>query len=194
MPPPEENITELLMACNAGDEAALGRLMPVVESELRRLASYHMRGEGNGHTLQTTALMNEVYLRLAGQRQSNWQGRAHFFAVAACLMRRVLVDHARRRMRDKRGGGAEELPLENVTVISPEKSAELLALDEALDRLARLDPLKSRIVELRHFGGLSVEETAEVLGVAEITVIRHWNMAKAWLRTEVRGDQSEAAG
>ncbi|HEY0322613.1 MAG TPA: sigma-70 family RNA polymerase sigma factor [Pyrinomonadaceae bacterium] len=182
-----EDVTQLLLAWNNGDTSALNRLMPLVEAELRRVARHHMRREGTAHTLQTTALVNEVYLKLVDQKKARWHNRAHFFAVAAQLMRRILVDHARRNLRGKRGGGKADLPLDNVTVISHEKSVELLALDEALDRLAALDPLKSRIVELRHFGGLSVKESAEILKISEITVMRHWKLAKSWLRREVRG-------
>lgn len=189
----QESVTQLLLAWNSGDQSALNRLMPLVESELRRVARFHMRREGVGHTLQTTALVNEVYLRLIDQKKSNWHSRAHFFAVAAQLMRRVLVDYARRHLRHKRGGGVTDLPLDEVTVISREKSAELLALDDALNRLSKLDPLKSKIVEMRHFGGLTVKETAEVLKISEVTVIRHWGLAKSWLRREVRGDQSSTA-
>ena len=184
-----ENVSELLAAWNDGDSSALNRLIPVVETELRKLARYHMRREGRTHTLQTTALVNEVYLKLVDQTHTRWHNRQHFFAIAAQLMRRILVDYARRNSRLKRGGGTIALPLDDVSVISPERSVELLALDEALVRLSEFDPLKARIVELRHFGGLSVEETATVLGVAEITVIRHWGLAKAWLRREVRGKQ-----
>lgn len=187
MPNNDETVTAALKAWNEGDESALERIMPLVESELHRMASLHMKREGAGHTLQTTALVNEVYLKFAGQRRARWEGRTHFFAAASKLMRRVLVDHARKRLRHKRGGGAASVPLEEVAVISPEKSAEVLALDEALDRLTKLDPMKGRIVEMRHFGGMSVAETAEVLGVSEATVIRHWNTAKAWLGKEVRG-------
>ena len=189
----QESVTQLLLAWNSGDQSALNRLMPLVESELRRVARFHMRREGVGHTLQTTALVNEVYLRLIDQKKSNWHSRAHFFAVAAQLMRRVLVDYARRHLRHKRGGGVTDLPLDEVTVISREKSAELLALDDALNRLSKLDPLKSKIFEMRHFGGLTVKETAEVLKISEVTVIRHWGLAKSWLRREVRGDQSSTA-
>lgn len=185
---PTESVTDLLVAWNGGDPSALDRLIPLVERELRRLARRHMRREGPAHTLQTTALVNEVYLKLVDQTHAHWHNRAHFFAVAAQLMRRILVDHARRNLRRKRGGGAGDLPLEDAAVLSHEKSAEMLALDEALDRLARLDPLKARVVELRHFGGLSVKETAEVLKVAEVTVIRHWGFAKSWLKREVRGE------
>lgn len=182
-----DGVTQLLLAWNSGDESALDRLMPLVESELRQVARRQMRREGPGHTLQTTALVNEVYLKLVKQEKSDWQSRAHFYAVAAKIMRRILVDHARRQLRHKRGDGEKDLRLEEVTAISREKSVELVALDEALDRLAKLDPLKSQIVELRHFGGLTVGETAEVLGIASVTVIRHWGLAKAWLGREVRG-------
>jgi RNA polymerase sigma-70 factor, ECF subfamily len=182
-------VTELLIAWNEGDLSALDRLMPLVEAELRRLAQFHMRRESPTHTLQPTALVNEVYLKLVDQTQARWHNRAHFFAVAAQLMRRILVDHARRHLRGKRGGGMDDVPLDAVMVISPKKSVELLAMDEALDRLARFDPLKAKIVELRHFGGLSVKETAEVLQVAEITVMRHWGLAKSWLRLQLRGPE-----
>lgn len=188
--PTTESITKLLLAWSDGDASALDRLLPQVEVELRRLASHHMRRENPGHTLQTTALVNELYLKLVNQSQAKWHNRAHFFAVASQLMRRILVDHARRRLRGKRGGGVSTLALDKAAVISHEKSAELLALDEALRRLATLDPIKARVVELRHFGGLSVRETAEVLKIAEITVIRHWGLAKSWLRKEVRGEQA----
>jgi RNA polymerase sigma-70 factor, ECF subfamily len=184
----DESVTELLIAWSEGDLSALDRLMPLIESELRRLASYHMRRENEAHTLQTSALVNELYLKLVDQKRAKWQNRAHFFAVAAQLMRRILVDHARRNIRGKRGGGVADLTIDDVAVISEEKSAELLALDEALTRLATIDPFKGRIVEMRHFGGLTVEETAEVLKVSGITVMRHWSLAKAWLRREVRGE------
>lgn len=186
--PATESVTDLLIAWNEGDSSALDRLIPIVESELRRLARYYMRRESPAHTLQTTALVNEVYLKLVVQRQAGWHNRAHFFAVAAQLMRRILVDYARRHLRGKRGGGAVELPLEEVAVLSQSKSVELLALDEALDRLSKLDPLKARIVELRHFGGLSVKEVAQVLKLSEVTVIRHWGLAKSWLGRAVRGE------
>jgi RNA polymerase sigma factor (TIGR02999 family) len=182
-----QTVTQLLLAWSDGDATALDRLLPFVETELRRLASYHMRRESAGHTLQTTALVNELYLKLVDQRQAKWQNRAHFFAVSAQLMRRILVDYARRQLRNKRGGGVSDIALDEAVVISHEKSADILALNDALDRLAKLDPLKARIVELRHFGGLSVEETAEVLRIAEVTVMRHWALAKSWLRREVRG-------
>jgi RNA polymerase sigma factor (TIGR02999 family) len=183
-----ESVTELLVAWSGGDSSALDRLIPLVERELRLLARHHMRREGPSHTLQTTALVNEVYLKLVAQTHAQWHNRAHFFAVAAQLMRRILVVYARRNLRGKRGGGVAELPLDEAAVLTHEKSAELLALDEALDRLSKLDPLKARVVELRYFGGLSVKEAAEVLRVAEVTVIRHWGFAKTWLRREVRGE------
>ena len=185
----EETVTNLLRAWSAGDESALERLVPQVESELRRIASRHMRREHAGHTLQTTALVNELYIKLVDQKQATWHNRVHFFAVAAQLMRRILVDHARRHLRTKRGGGAVTIPLDEVAIISHEKSAELIALDEALQRLAEIDPLKAKVVELRHFGGLTVEETAAILKVSEITVMRHWGLAKSWLRLQVRGNQ-----
>jgi len=182
-----ENVTNLLLAWSDGDHNALERLIPLVEGELRRLAKHHMRSENPAHTLQTTALVNEVYLKLVDQTHARWYNRAHFFAVAAQLMRRILVDHARRHLRGKRGGGVADVSLDEAAVLTPEKSVELLALDEALERLTKLDPLKARVVELRHFGGLSVEETATVLKVSEVTVMRHWGLAKSWLRREVRG-------
>ena len=182
-----ESVTDLLIAWNDGDPSALDRLIPLVEVELRRLAKYQMRRESPGHTLQTTALVNEVYLKLVDQTHAHWHNRAHFFSIASTIMRRILIDHARRNLRGKRGGGAADLSLDETAVLTPEKSAELLALNEALDHLAVIDPLKARIVELRHFGGLSVKETAEVLKIAEVTVIRHWGLAKSWLRRQVRG-------
>ncbi|HEV2860550.1 MAG TPA: sigma-70 family RNA polymerase sigma factor [Pyrinomonadaceae bacterium] len=185
---PTESVTELLIAWNDGDPSALERLIPLVEGELRRLARRHMRREGPAHTLQTTALVNEVYLKLVDQTHAHWHNRAHFFSISAQIMRRILIDYARRNLRGKRGGGAAELPLEEAAILTREKSAELVALDEALKRLAELDPLKARVVELRHFGGLSVKETAEVLKISEVTVIRHWGLAKSWLRKQVRGD------
>ena len=144
-----------------------------------------MRKEAINHTLQTTALINEAYLKLIEQKNVQWQSRSHFFAIASKVMRRILLDHAKTRLRDKRGGGAVHVEIEEAYNLSIEKSAELIALDEALDRLEEVDSLKSQIVEMRHFGGMSVEETAEALGIAPITVMRHWNLAKAWLRQEV---------
>ena len=184
--PDEESITNLLIAWSEGDTSALNRLVPLVERELRRLARYHLRQEHDVHTLQTSALVNELYLKLVDQRKARWNNRTHFFAVAAQLMRRILVDHARHNRRIKRGGGFAVVSVDDVAVLTPEKSAELLALDDALNRLAAVDPMKARIVELRHFGGLTVDETADVLGVSAATVMRHWSLAKSWLRREVR--------
>ena len=161
--------------------------MPLVERELRRIAANHMKRESPGHTLQTTALVNEAYLKLVDQREVRWQNRAHFFALSSQLMRRILLDHARAQKRGKRGGDAVHVALEDVAVITPEKSEELIALDEALTRLAQFDSKKSKIVEMRFFGGLSVNEVAEVMGIAPVTVMLHWRLAKAWLQKEMRG-------
>jgi RNA polymerase sigma factor (TIGR02999 family) len=184
MPSPSE-ITELLLCWNNGDRAALERLMPLVERELRRLAHHYMRHERPEHTLQTTALINETFLRLVDQSRVSWQNRAHFFGIAAQIMRRVLLNYARDRRRDKRGGGAYKVSLSKADGLADEKLVELLALEEALQRLSVIDERKSRVVELRHFGGLSVKETAEVLKVSPITVARDWDMAKAWLAREI---------
>ena len=181
-----EPITELLTRWRAGDRECLNQLVPLVESELRRIAHRYMRMERSGHTLQTTALVNEAYLRLVDQAQVDWQDRAQFLGVAARLMRQILVDHARELHRGKRGGGAHLLPLDAGLVFSTEKPAALLALDDALHDLAGFDGRKARIVELRCFGGMSVPETAEVLGVHPNTVIRDWGLAKAWLKRELR--------
>lgn len=178
-------ITGLLVAWCDGDQMALEQLMPLVEKELHRIASHYMRREDPGHTLQTTALVNEAYLRLVDQRDVRWQNRAHFFGIAAQIMRRILLNYARDRHRAKRGGYTRQVSLSEVAVLSEEKSEELIALDEALKRLALIDERKGRVVELRYFGGLSIEETAEVLKVAPITIIRDWNMAKAWLAREL---------
>jgi RNA polymerase sigma factor (TIGR02999 family) len=183
--PPSSEITRLLLAWSDGDQAALEKLLPLVEKELHRIASHYMRKENPGHTLQTTALVNEAYFRLIGQKNVRWQNRAHFFGISAQIMRRILLNYARDRHRDKRGGGAVQVSLSEVAVMSEAKSSELIALDEALEKLAAIDERKSRVVELRYFGGLSVEETAEVMKVSSITVIRHWNMAKAWLAREL---------
>ena len=161
----------------------------MVESELRRIAANHMRREAPGHTLQTAALVNEAYLKLVDQRQVHWQNRSHFFALASKLMRRILLDHARSHRRAKRGGEATHVNLDDVAVIAPEKSEDLIALDEALEALAEFDPQKSKIVEMRFFGGLTVNEVAEVLGIAPVTVMLHWRLAKAWLKREMRGGQ-----
>lgn len=183
--PSAHEITFLLTAWRDGDQAALDRLMPLVYAELRRLAHHHMKRENPGHVLQTTAVVHEAYIRLLGQKDTDWQGRTHFFAVAAKVMRNLLVDQARSRLYGKRGGGARHVELDQVAVMAPERDAELLALDEALARLAELDPRKSQIVEMRYFGGLSAAEAAQVLGVSEITVKRDWLAAKAWLHREL---------
>ena len=181
-------ITELLAAWNSGDADSLERLMPLVEQELRKIAHNYMRRENANHTLQTTALVNEAYLKLIDQTRAGWQDRAHFFAISAQIMRRILLNHARDRAAEKRGGGTvEHVELEKAEVLSRERSRELIALDEALDRLAEFDRSKSRIVELRYFGGLTIEETAEVLEIAPATVSVNWRLAKAWLAREMTG-------
>jgi RNA polymerase sigma factor (TIGR02999 family) len=182
---PSSQITQLLMAWRGGEKAALERLLPQVEAQLRRLARRYMAGERAGHTLQTTALVNEAYLRLVGSEKVQWRDRAHFFAVAAQLMRRILVDHARSRRYQKRGGGARQVTLDEEWMGSREPSRDLIALDDALQALAEVDPRKSRVIELRIFGGLSVEETAAVLEVSQDTVLRDWRLARHWLRKEL---------
>lgn len=178
-------ITQLLAELKSGNREAEAKLVPLVYDELRRLAAHYMRQERRDHTLQATALVHEAYLRLVGQRDVNWQSRAHFFGVAAQLMRRILVDYARARQTDKRGAGLQKASLEEALLFSDEQSGELLALDEALDRLAERDPRQSRIVELRFFAGLTVEETAEVLAISPKTVKRDWSVARAWLHGEI---------
>lgn len=176
------HITEMLKEWGDGNQKVLDELMPFVYEELRRQASRYLRKERREHTLQTTALIHEAYLKLIDQKNVEWQNRAHFFAIAAQAMRRILVDYARERHREKRGGAAEDLPIENAAfVVSNEKGMDLVALDEALTRLAKFDERHARVVELRYFSGLSIDETAEVLGVSNVTVRRDWNMAKAWL-------------
>ena len=175
-----ERLSQLLADWAAQDPQALERLVPIVYDELRRLAHYHMHGERAGHTLQTTALVNEVYLRLAGIKGLQWRDRAHFFAMAGTLMRRVLVDYARRQGRDKRGGGVAVISLDGQSITAA-PSVDFEALDQALERLAGADPQQCRIVELRFFGGLSIEETAEALGISAATVKRDWTTARAWL-------------
>lgn len=179
-------ITQLLKKWSEGNQEILDKLMPLVYEELRRQASRYLRRERSNHTLQTTALIHEAYLKLVDQKEVEWQSRAHFFAIAAQAMRRILVDYARERHRDKRGGNAENLPIEDALMISSkEKSVDLVALDEALTRLAEFDERQARVVELRYFSGLSIEETADVLGVSNVTVRRDWNMAKAWLHQQI---------
>jgi len=183
--PSAQNVTEMLRDWRKGDQEALEQLIPVVYDELHRQAARYLRREHPGHTLQTTALIHEAYLRLIKQQNIEWQNRAHFYAIAARLMRQILVDHARRRQATKRGGSDIKVPLEEAIVLSSGRNVDLVALDEALTRLAAIDPQQSRIVELRYFSGLSVEETAEVLGVSSRTVKRDWNVAKAWLRQQI---------
>jgi len=184
--PPGNDISTLLRAWSGGDSSALEKLAPIVYKELHALAGRHMRGERPGHSLQTTALVNEAYLRLVDYRRMQWQDRAHFFAVAGQVMRRILVERARRHNL-KRGGRAPHLSLDEVAVVGGHRSADLVALDDAMNALARFDPRKVQVVELRFFGGLSVEETAEVLKVSPITVMRDWSTAKAWLYRELTG-------
>ena len=181
------NISHLLKEWSAGDREALDRLTPLVYEELRHQAARYLRRERPGHTLQTTALIHEAYLRLIDAKDVDWQSRAHFFAVAANLMRRILVDHARRRDAGKRGGSHVRMQLDEALAVSKEADVDLLAIDEALDRLATIDPQQARVVELRFFSGFSVEETAAALGVSPKTVKRDWSVARAWLRREIGG-------
>jgi RNA polymerase sigma factor (TIGR02999 family) len=181
-------VTQLLQAWSAGEQGALDKLVPVVYQELRRLAKRYMAQERPGHTLQTTALVNEAYLRLVDVKQVNWQNRAHFFGVSAQLMRRILVDLARSRRSLKRGGDALQVSLDEALLVSRERGADLVALDDALKTLAAMDPRRGRVVELRFFGGLSVEETAEILKVSPETAMHDWKLAKAWLLRELGGN------
>jgi RNA polymerase sigma factor (TIGR02999 family) len=179
------DVTQLLIDWSNGDRAALDKLVPVVEQELRRLAHHYMSRERAGHTLQTTALVNEAFVRLVHRKSVQWQNRAHFFGIAAQLMRTILVDHARSHACAKRGGGAGKLELNEALVVSQHKASEVIALDEALKELELIDPQQSRIVELRFFGGLTVEEAAEVLHLSPATIKREWSTAKAWLYREL---------
>lgn len=193
MPLPQD-VTQLLLAWSAGDQAALERLLPLVDAELHRLAHAYMRRENPDHTLQTSALINEAYLRLVDQQQVRWQNRAHFFGITAQLMRRILLDHARGHARAKRGGHLQIVPLDEAAFVSEQKAAELLALDDALKALEQFDPRKSRLVELRFFGGLSNEEVAEVMGMSLRTVEREWRKAKAWLHQALtKGGMQDAS-
>ncbi|MDX6712993.1 MAG: hypothetical protein QOH96_4009 [Blastocatellia bacterium] len=176
-----DGVTRLLLELSNGNRDAVDALMPLIYDELRRLASNYLRRERPDHTLQPTALVNEAYLRMVDQTRANWQNRAHFFGVAAQMMRRILVDHARAHAAEKRGHDFQKLSLDENIDKAVERSEELVALDDALNNLVKLDEQKARIVELRYFGGLSVEETAEILGVTPITIKRHWRMTKAWL-------------
>lgn len=186
---PVDDVTGLLIEWRQGDKAALDKLTPLVYDEIRRIAHRYMQGEREGHTLQTTALVNEAYLRLAGQHKVDWQDRAHFFAVTAQVMRHILIDHARRRHYAKRGGGAQQVTFDEAVAMPQQRARELVALDDALEELAKIDPRKSRVVELRYFGGLNLEETAEVLAVSVMTVRRDWRAAKAWLYKRVMSDE-----
>ena len=178
-------VTQLLQEWSHGDDAALAELTPLVYEELRRLAHHYMEGERPDHTLQTTALVNEAYLRLADQINPNWRSRAHFFAVAARGMRRILVNYARSNRAQKRGGGAARIELDEAAILSPEQSKEIVDLHEALERLGTLDSRKAQVVELKYFGGLNHDETAEVMKISAVTVRRDWVFAKAWLHKEL---------
>jgi RNA polymerase sigma factor (TIGR02999 family) len=186
--PPVQDVTVLLQAWSKGDKSALDQLTPMIYTELERLARRYMAREQSGHTLETGALLNEAFLRLVHWKTARWENRSHFYGLAAQIMRRVLVDHARSRSFQKRGGKARPVALDEAVVVSPERSPDLVELDEALERLATFDPRKSQVVELRFFGGLSNEETAEVLGLSPFTVIRDWNLAKAWLQRELSSE------
>jgi RNA polymerase sigma-70 factor (ECF subfamily) len=183
------SITELLINWSNGDLSAQEDLFPLVEKELHRLARHYARRLNRGNTLQTTAIINETYLKLVDQNRVQWQNRAHFFAIAANMMRRILLNYLRDKNRLKRGGQGVPISLSEAVIISDKKSNEILALEEALCRLAEIDQRKSRVVELRFYGGLTVEETAEVLKVSSITVMRDWNLAKAWLAREIRNEE-----
>ena len=183
--PPAKEVTQLLIDWSGGDQAAFDNLVPLVYEELRRLAHHYMSREHVGHTLQTTALVNEAYLRLVDQKRMRWQNRAHFFAIAAQMMRRILVDYARKRRYAKRGGELLKVSLAEAEGLTEERVADVVALDEALKNLAEIDPQQSSVVELRFFGGLTIEETAEVLGLSRDMVNREWMTAKAWLYQEM---------
>jgi len=183
----QQRVTELLVQWSHGDNAALAELTPLVYEELHRVAHHHLIGQRSGHTLQTTALVNEAYLRLADQTNPRWQNRAHFFAVAARAMRQILVSYARSQQAQKRGGGAFKVDLDEAALVSPEKSKEIVELHEALEQLSALDSRKAHVVELKYFGGLNYDEIAEVLKISRITARRDWEFAKVWLYTELRG-------
>jgi RNA polymerase sigma-70 factor (ECF subfamily) len=185
MKPSTHNITLMLKKLNQGNQDVVSELVPVLYDELRRLASYHLRHERPNHTLQPTALVHEAYLRLVDQKQVHWQNRSHFFGIAAQQMRRILVDYARNHQAAKRGGAVAKVTLDEAMIVSTENPTEILAVDETLSRLAAFDPQQARIVELRVFGGLTVEEVAEALGISPATVKRDWNVARAWLTREI---------
>lgn len=185
--PPRHEITQLLAEWSGGNQSALDELYPLVYDELHRLARRYMIRERKGHTLQTTALINEAYVRLVDQKNVHWANRSHFFAISAQIMRRILIDHARRHAYAKRGGGAQQVSLEEAAIVARDQSAELLKLDEALKSLTEMDPRRGQVVELRYFGGLNNEEIAGILNVSENTVTRDWNMARAWLYQQLTG-------
>ena len=187
----QTGVTDLLVHWSEGDQEALNKLIPLVYDELHKLASRYLRRERRDHTLQTTALVHEAYLKLVNQRDANFENRLHFFAVAAQIMRRILVDYARRHHASKRGGDLYKLSLDEALVTSEEKGADLLALDEALERLAAIDPRQSRVVELRIFAGLTLEETAQALNISPSTVRREWSMAKAWLHRQIKNNNRD---
>jgi len=186
------DVTELLVAWNNGNQAARDLLMSLVYDELHRLARQYMRRESPGHTLQTSALVNEAFVRLVDQKNVRWQNRAHFFGIAAQLMRRILVDHARSRQTTKRGGAVQDISFDDALYVSDERNTEVVAVHEALEQLSKFDYRKGQIVELRFFGGLSIDETAEVLGVSPGTVMRDWTLSKAWLRREISAGTPQA--
>lgn len=192
--PDPTKITELLLAASEGGRDALDRLVPFVYDHLRRIAAAQMRREAAGHSLQPTALVHEAYVRLVDQRQAQWRNRAHFFGAAASLMRRILVDHARARLAEKRGGGLERVTLTGDEAAESPRGIDVLALHESLERMAAFNPRQGRIVELRYFGGLTIEEAAEVIGISEATLVREWTIAKAWLRTDLSGDRVDRDG
>jgi RNA polymerase sigma factor (TIGR02999 family) len=183
----QQRVTELLVQWSRGDDAALAELTPLVYEQLHRVAHYHLSGQRSGHTLQTTALVNEAYLRLADQTNPRWQNRAHFFAVAARAMRQILVSYARSQQAQKRGGGVFKVDLDEAALVSPQESKEIIELHEAMEQLSALDRRKAQVVELKYFGGLNYEEIAEVLKISRITVRRDWEFAKVWLYTELHG-------
>jgi RNA polymerase sigma-70 factor (ECF subfamily) len=186
---PTNEITQMLIELTDGNQEVVNQILPRIYDELRKLAGSYLRRERSDHTLQPTALVHEAYMKLIDQRQVRWQNRAHFFGIAAQVMRRILMDHARKHKAEKRGGEADKLPLEDeILVVATNRSDQLMALDEALNSLAEMDPQKAKIVELRYFGGLSIEETAEVMGVSVPTINRQWRTAKAWLYGQLSGD------
>jgi RNA polymerase sigma factor (TIGR02999 family) len=191
MVPSQSEVTQLLAAWSNGDQAALHKLMPLVYDELRRKAKHYMKGQPPGHTLQTTALINEAFLKLVGHQEKHWRNRTHFLAVAAQAMRHILVDYARSQQCAKRGGSMQRVPWEEGAVGSFERCAELVAFDDALNRLAEFDPRKSRVVVLRYYGGLSVDETAKVLKVSPDTVMRDWRLARTWIRRKLSTGESD---